>query len=136
MIIGGSYFYALKWFEMFKSVLPKCRKLHQCTVVEAAMVKYGINNFLATKVAFFNQIYDLCHASGGNFEVVRSLMTLDDRIGASHTRVPGADGARGFGGMCFPKDTKSFIKYSTDLNTPITIVDAAVEYNNKITQKS
>jgi UDPglucose 6-dehydrogenase len=133
MIIGGTY--AHKWFDLFKSVLPECRTLHHCTIAEAATVKYSVNNFLATKVAFFNQIYDVCQANGSNFEVVRSLIALDPRIGESHTRVPGPDGTRGFGGVCFPKDTKSFVQYSTDLNTPVTIVRSAVEYNDKLTQK-
>lgn len=132
MIVGGSYSH--KWYDLFKPVLPQCERHIFCTISEAATIKYSVNTFLATKVAFFNQIHDICEANGSNFELVRSLVSLDTRIGESHTHVPGPDGHRGFGGMCFPKDTKSFVKYSTDLNTPITIVDAAIEYN-KIVQK-
>lgn len=132
MIFGGTTSH--KWFDFFKQVLPNCEAAHFCTISEAATIKYSINTFLATKVAFFNQIYDICNANGSNFEIVRSLVSMDPRIGESHTRVPGPDGNRGFGGMCFPKDTKSFVKYSTDLNTPATLVDAAIEYN-KLVQK-
>lgn len=134
MILGGRNPGNI-WGELFSNSLKNLNNIEYCTITEATMVKYSINNFLATKVAFFNQIFDICEKNGADFNKVRELILLDERIGASHTVVPGPDGGRGYGGACFPKDTKAFVHYTNDLNTPITIVQAAVEYNDKLTQK-
>jgi len=96
------------------------------------MIKYTANTFLATKVAFFNQIYDLCQQNGADYTVIRQILSHDLRIGNSHTVVPGPDGERGFGGHCFPKDTKAFRKYAYGLNTPVTILDQAIDYNKTV----
>ena len=96
------------------------------------MIKYTANTFLATKVAFFNQIYELCQLNGADYNVVRQILTHDPRIGNSHTVVPGPDGERGFGGHCFPKDTKAFRKYAYGLNKPVTILDQAIDYNETV----
>ena len=120
------------WHEIFLESLPNCKMVFGCTEHESAMVKYATNSFLATKVAFFNSIYDMCQANGTDYNIVRHIVTQDSRIGASHTIVPGLDGERGFGGHCFPKDTSAFIKYSKVLNTPFEILEAVVNYNGKI----
>jgi len=120
------------WQELFTPVLPKCKMYFKCSTSEAATVKYTINSFLATKVAFFNNIFDLCQQNGSDYDIVRQIITHDSRIGNSHTLVPGVDGNRGFGGACFPKDTKAFIKYANGLNTPLEILETAIEYNKKV----
>ena len=84
------------------------------------------------KVAFFNNIYDLCQVNGADYDVVRQILTHDTRIGTSHTLVPGVDGERGFGGHCFPKDTNALINYAAGLNTPLEILETAVKYNKKV----
>jgi len=71
---------------------------------EAELVKYAVNCFLATKVAFFNEIDQLCGVTGIDYDMVRATVARDARIGGSHTEVPGPDGKKGFGGKCFPKD--------------------------------
>ena len=131
MIIGGEDPNHL-WKTLFQSVLLDCTLYFDCSLAEASMAKYTVNSFLSTKVGFFNQIYDICQKNGADFEIVRQMISHDKRIGASHTRVPGHDGHRGFGGACFPKDTKSFIEYANHLNTPITILEETVKYNDKI----
>jgi UDPglucose 6-dehydrogenase len=131
MIIGGEDPECF-WQDLFTPVLTKCRLYFGCTNLEASVIKYTANSFLAVKTSFFNQIYDLCQASGADFNIVRQIIGHDSRIGTDHTMVPGPDGERGWGGHCFPKDTTAFIKYSNDLNTPITILAESVEYNNKI----
>jgi len=120
------------WQELFTPVLPKCKIYFKCSISEAATVKYTVNSFLATKVAFFNSIFDLCQQNGSDYDIVRQIITHDPRIGNSHTLVPGVDGERGFGGHCFPKDTKAFIKYANGLNTSLEILETAVEYNKKV----
>jgi UDPglucose 6-dehydrogenase len=76
----------------------------------AEMVKYTRNVFLATKIAFCNEVYELCQALEIDYEAVRSGMDDDQRIGSSHTLVPGPDGKMGFGGHCLPKDTLALSK--------------------------
>ena len=98
------------------------------SIEEASIIKYTINSFLATKVMFFNQIYQLCQETGFDFNKITNAVGAEPRIGKSHTKVPGFDGKLGFGGACFPKDTKAFIDYSDKLS----ILKAVVDANNKI----
>ena len=93
---------------------------------EASFVKYTINSFLAMKVTFFNQIYDAAQDAGVNFNKVLMGVAADQRIGSSHTKVPGFDGKQGYGGACFPKDTSAFTKYSNRL----TLLEKCIMINN------
>lgn len=99
---------------------------------EAEMIKYFRNTFLALKVSYSNEMYDYCQAKGINYDIVQSIGSLDPRIGESHTKVPGHDGKRGFGGTCFPKDTSALLRDFEDSNIPCFILKGAVERNNKI----
>jgi len=81
----------------------------QCSSDESEAIKYFSNTFLAYKVAYFNKIYDMCEKVGMDYKNVLEGVTGDSRIGESHTKVPGIDGDRGFGGTCFPKDLNSLI---------------------------
>lgn len=94
---------------------------------EAAFVKYGVNSFLATKVTFFNQLYDSIYKFGCNYPTIANAICKDKRIGLSHSRVPGFDGKRGYGGACFPKDTKAFTLFDKDL----TLIDKCITINNE-----
>ena len=90
------------------------RFFHETPVItmssdESEAVKYFSNTFLAYKVAYFNKIFDMCEKVGMDYNNVVEGVTADSRIGTSHTRVPGIDGDRGFGGTCFPKDINSLI---------------------------
>jgi UDPglucose 6-dehydrogenase len=100
-----------------------------CTLEEASLTKYAINTFLATKVAFMNEIYQLTTVSNIDYTRISSMMMADSRIGESHMQVPGPDGALGFGGMCFPKDTAALLKYSDAQGKYMNILDAAVKKN-------
>lgn len=120
------------WETTLAKVLPHCKIFFKCTLAEASTIKYAINSFLATKVAFFNHLYDICQANGSDYDVVRQIMTHDHRVGSSHTLVPGTDGDRGFGGHCFPKDTKAMLNYSADLGVNFKVLRSAVEYNKTV----
>jgi UDPglucose 6-dehydrogenase len=99
---------------------------------EAIAIKYFRNAYLATKVSFFNEIYDFCSAYDLNFDQVRGGVATDERIGHSHTFVFPDQDVRGFGGMCFPKDTTALRKMAANKNISLNILDAAVKYNNEI----
>lgn len=94
------------------------------------LAKYFRNSFLATKVAFFNQIFDLCQETKVDYEAVRQAVTADSRIGESHSWVTQE---RGFGGHCFPKDTKAIIKTAERDNIDLSLIKEAVKYNSTIT---
>ena len=78
-----------------------------CDTNEAEMLKLMKNCFLSAKVSLMNEFYDFCAATGTDYNNVTWLAKRDARMGTSHFQVPGADGRRGFGGTCFPKDTHS-----------------------------
>jgi len=100
---------------------------------EAELVKYTRNSFLALKVSFFNEIYELCKGLDINYDEMIKGVTCDDRIGLSHTTVPGHDGKFGYGGTCFPKDTNALRKYFKEIleKTP-PILTASVYRNENI----
>ena len=115
--------YSYNWSQMtIKIVSPE----------EAIAIKYFRNAYLATKVSFFNEIYDFCSAYDLNFDQVRGGVATDERIGHSHTFVFPDQDVRGFGGMCFPKDTTALRKMAANKNISLNILDAAVKYNNEI----
>jgi UDPglucose 6-dehydrogenase len=131
MILGGEDPNNI-WSNLFKSNLKNLNTIELCTLTEASMVKYTTNCFLSVKVAFFNQIYDMCQVNGADYNKIVELLTLDDRIGASHMQVPGSDGSRGFGGACFPKDASAFMHYADKVGLTHTLVESAIKYNKKI----
>lgn len=93
---------------------------------ESELVKYAANCFLATKVAFFNEIKLLADAVGADYEKVAGGVAADKRIGSSHTKVPGPDGDFGFGGTCFPKDINALVSTIESCQE-----DCSVEDNQK-----
>jgi UDPglucose 6-dehydrogenase len=96
----------------------------------AEMVKYFTNTYLATKVAWANEIYRICTALGINYELVAKIGVANDpRIGQSHLRVPGHDGHFGFGGSCFPKDINSLIYTAKKAGVEPLVLEAAWALN-------
>ena len=93
------------------------------------LAKYFRNSFLATKVAFFNQVYDLCEAAGCESKAVISLITDDNRIGDSHSRVTSQ---RGFGGHCFPKDTQALYNTMLEHGSICEVLGATISERNKM----
>ena len=103
------------------------------TVEELILAKYFRNSYLATKVAFFNQVYDLCAATGVDYNEVRHVIAADSRIGSSHTEVTQQ---RGFGGHCFPKDMAAIIHTADLVDVDLGLIKDAVKYNKTIRKLS
>jgi UDPglucose 6-dehydrogenase len=120
------------WQTIFQEALPDCKMFFNCTMKEASLIKYASNSFLALKTSYFNHLYDICLNTGMDFSVVRQLLTHDPRIGSDHSMVPGPDGERGWGGHCFPKDTLAFVQWAQAINTPIGVLETAIEYNHSL----
>ena len=90
------------------------------TSIEAAeIIKYASNSFLATKIAFINEVADLCEATGANVQDVAEAMGMDKRIGSKFLHA-----GPGFGGSCFPKDIKAFSATAEKMGIKLLIADA------------
>jgi len=130
VILSGDTDY---WRDQYSYNWPKMR-INIVRPEEAIAIKYFRNAFLATKVSFFNEIYDFCTAYGIDFDHVHAGVTADNRIGESHSFVWPDQGTRGWGGMCFPKDTKALLKMAAEKNINLNTLSAAVYYNTKLKQ--
>lgn len=115
-VIGSTSIESSKMLESFYINNSKCNitvhHSYYTTPVEASFIKYGVNSFLATKVSWFNEFYDVISKYDCNYDTIVNAMCADDRINSSHTSVPGHDGKRGYGGSCFPKDTRALANFS------------------------
>ena len=116
------------WQGIFINVLGKIN-IGIADPRELILVKYFRNSFLANKVSFFNQIYDLCEATGINQDAVATGVGADKRIGTSHTTVTKE---RGYGGHCFPKDIQAIIYTAKQCGVDLTLLKEALEYNKKV----
>ena len=116
-VLGGTERATMHLTEIY-DIFSLCQSndYFRMSAVEASFVKYTINSFLATKVTFFNQLYDLVNAFGCSFNVITRAVGADPRVGIGHTRVPGYDRKRGCGGACLPKDTTALLKFSEAKN--------------------
>ena len=127
IIIGGDG--AKKVKQMFRKPFPNI-PIVITRANTAEMVKYFINCFLSTKVTFANQMYDLCEASGIDYDKVCEYALLDQRIGGSHLAVPGPDGDRGYGGHCFPKDMSAMIYFGKLFDVSFDLFSQVVKSNS------
>jgi len=97
------------------------------TSVEGAeLTKYAANAFLATKISFINEIANLCEKVGCDVHQVARAVGMDRRIGSKFLH-PGP----GFGGSCFPKDTRALSVIGRQYDSPTTIVDAVIDVNDR-----
>ena len=129
-IIGGTVSaYGREAARIIKYTQPEIKHLEFCPIGEAAMLKYIINSFLATKVVFMNEMKQLSDKHNYEWQRIEQFLKMDHRIGPSHMKVPGPDGFYGFGGGCFPKDTEAFVNYAKSFDLSLNVLDAAAKKN-------
>ncbi len=92
----------------------------------AELIKYASNGFLAIKIAYINQLACLAEEIGADIISIAKGMGIDGRIGPKFLHA-----GPGYGGSCFPKDTKALSAISHKFGVPITIIDAVIEANKK-----
>lgn len=115
-------------YDIFSSC--KSDKYYRMSACEASFVKYATNAFLATKLTFFNQLRDVVDSFDCSYNMITRAMGADDRIGIKHTRVPGPDKKRGFGGACLPKDTMALLKFSETRAKKFDLLENVLTINN------
>ncbi len=91
----------------------------------AEMIKYAANTFLATKITFINEFADLCERVGADVQDVARGIGLDGRIGAKFLHA-----GPGYGGSCFPKDTRALVQTARDAGAPVSLVERVVAIND------
>jgi len=96
------------------------------------MVKYFTNCFLALKVSFANEMFEITENLNLDYDKVVEYATLDKRLGKSHWAVPGPDGDFGYGGHCFPKDVKALIKLAEHLGIHPKMLNATDSKNEDV----
>ena len=115
IILGGPRNATTKLKPIFSKVFPKA-SIIKTDSTYAEMVKYVTNSFLATKVSFANEMYQICNKLNIDYDKVIEYAQYDERLGKSHWAVPGPDGDLGYGGHCFPKDVKALITLAGELD--------------------
>ncbi len=117
--------------ELVLALLPPAPFTSICAAREAEMAKYVANSFLATKVSFANEIYDLCGRIGIDYDAVREMVGADPRIGPSHMDVLDA-GYRGYGGKCLPKDSKALLDLAASAGMDLQVLRATDAVNETL----
>jgi UDPglucose 6-dehydrogenase len=96
----------------------------EVSIETAEMIKYANNAFLATKISFINELANLCEIVGADIHHIANALGMDGRINPKFLH-PGP----GYGGSCFPKDTRSLANEAKKLGSPLTIVEAVISSN-------
>lgn len=136
IVLGGPRPWINSVKQIYQTAFPKIPVIKTSSTT-AEMVKYVTNCFLATKVAFANEISQICEAldsQGMNidYDKVVEYAKVDPRLGTSHWSVPGPDGDRGFGGHCFPKDIQALMSVAKQLKVNPLVMKGTWDKNQEV----
>jgi UDPglucose 6-dehydrogenase len=131
IIVGGERPGSTEVKRIFSKAFPKVPVIKTSSTI-AETIKYVTNTFLAMKVSYANEIYQLCQGLNIDYDKVIEYARYDDRLGNSHWSVPGPDGDYGFGGHCFPKDIAALQFLAKELNVDTTMLTATIAKNTKV----
>ncbi len=135
-IIGFANLAGRKAVPKILKILPKAPFSMIVKSKEAEMIKYFSNGYLATRVIFANQMYDLCRKlKGVDYEVVKKCLAQDKRIGDSHFEIF-HEGYRGYAGGCFPKDVRALLQLARKMRVDLSLLKTAEKVNNKLIKKN
>lgn len=122
--------------KYLKAAQPLLEQFMIGDIKTASLIKYTINSFLATKVVFLNELEMLCRQVGVDYNDIKTSIMTDKRMGTSHFNVPGLHDQYGFGGACFPKDTKALLHYAKSLKVNLDVLESAVIKNDKVVKNN
>ncbi len=117
------------------ALLPKSRHSQIIPSTEAELVKYMANTFLALKVVFANQFYDICQTLKLDYDTVKKAVVLDPRIADSHFDVLHA-GYRGYGGKCLPKDVNALVQFLDKKGVKASLIKSIQNINRQLLKAS
>lgn len=129
VIIGGNEKDVIIVEDLYRHRFGKSINIYNVSWEEAELTKMTANCFFATKVLYFNTIYEICNKIGIDYDNIKDMVLADGRIGRSHCDVPGHDGKLGVGGLCFPKDINAMIGFMSNLGVPSDILDVVWKLN-------
>jgi UDPglucose 6-dehydrogenase len=126
VVIGvDSGFAAARLMTLYRSVGIENERILLTDRRSSELIKYAANGFLATKIAFINEVADLCEKVDARIGDVARGIGLDERIGIRYLQ-PGP----GFGGSCFPKDARALVKMGEDHEAPMRIIETVLASND------
>jgi len=111
--------------SLYLPIIKKTNRYFHTSRRSAELIKYASNGFLATKIAYINEIANLCEKSNVDIGEIAVGMGLDERIGDRFLRA-----GPGYGGSCFPKDTKALISIAKNFKTNLSIIKSVIKSNN------
>lgn len=129
VVLGGDREATGKVADLYKAVFNSSLVIQHTDSTTAELVKYMENAFLATKVAFCNEFYDIAAAAGVEYDELRELWLLDPRMGRDHTFVYSDD--RGFGGACLPKDLSAIASTAESIGVEPTLLRSVEAANRR-----
>jgi UDPglucose 6-dehydrogenase len=132
VILGGERAETIPVADLYKTTFNSDIHVHQTDARTAELTKYMENCFLALKVAFCNEFYDLAGVFGVDYNELRELWLLDPRVGRSHTFVFPSE--RGFGGGCLPKDLRAMISAARGVGYDPTLLAEVLATNLRLRQ--
>lgn len=129
VVVGTDNNEVKQWIvDLYRATFPKT-PIFETDPTTAEVVKYMANTYLATKVAFANEMFDLCEKLGVNYGEMKKMVVADKRIYDSHMDITTQ---RGFGGKCFPKDTVALLGLAKEFGVELSVIEAAWKKNLKI----
>ena len=131
IIVGGDRPWTSTVKTIFVKAFPQVPIIKTSSTI-AEMVKYVTNTFLATKISFANEMFQICQGLDIDFDKVIEYSKYDGRLGNSHWSVPGHDGDFGYGGHCFPKDIAALNNVAEELGIKSTMLKAAIDKNKEV----
>jgi nucleotide sugar dehydrogenase len=120
---------ATKLEEFYLTYYPDAEVSH-CLSCESESMKIFANTFYAVKIQFFTELHELCDNMNCNYNIVKNLMIKNGWINLMHTTIPGPDGKKSYGGLCFPKDTNALCQFMKNKKTHHKVLDAVINERN------
>ncbi|MBW6424876.1 UDP-glucose/GDP-mannose dehydrogenase family protein [Rhizobium sp. XQZ8] len=112
--------------ELYRPLIERGVPFVATSTIDAELIKYAANAFLALKIGFINDVANLCENAGGDVTAVAKGIGLDRRIGQTFLQT-----GPGFGGSCFPKDTRAFAATGKRFDAPQPLIETLINFNDK-----
>jgi nucleotide sugar dehydrogenase len=129
VILGGAPATRHTFAELLVPLLGPLKTYFQCSALEAEIIKYMENSFLATKVSFVNEFFEICKAFDADWHTVREGWLLDPRVGRSHSAV--FTPARGFSGKCLVKDVSAIVRAADEAGYGAALLAEVLKSNER-----